>query len=220
MAATQVVLSDKVVEVTSPQQLATFANTLKAFVVENELFTQIKGKNFVHVEGWQFAGACMGIFARPVKVENIGTKDGEWKYRAEIELYNVVSDKVVGGGVAIASKSEDKKKSFDEYAIASMAQTRATSKAFRLSFGWIMKIAGYEATPAEEVTEEYFADEVVEEVAVPIEEVKKAVIDHIDTLSPTDKVRFVKDNIKKMNLTNVSDEQYRRLYNVINLEVK
>ena len=33
----------------------------------------------------------------------------------------------------------------------SMAQTRALGKAYRMALGWIMKMAGYEATPAEEM---------------------------------------------------------------------
>jgi hypothetical protein len=33
-----------------------------------------------------------------------------------------------------------------------MAQTRATGKACRLAFSWIMLLAGYEVTPAEEMT--------------------------------------------------------------------
>ena len=36
-------------------------------------------------------------------------------------------------------------------ACESMAQTRATGKAFRQSFSWIMILAGYSPTPAEEV---------------------------------------------------------------------
>jgi hypothetical protein len=39
----------------------------------------------------------------------------------------------------------------DDYAKRSMAATRATSKACRLAFSWIMTLAGYEATPAEEI---------------------------------------------------------------------
>jgi hypothetical protein len=37
------------------------------------------------------------------------------------------------------------------YARRSMAVTRATGKAFRLGFSWIMTLAGYEVTPAEEM---------------------------------------------------------------------
>jgi hypothetical protein len=32
-----------------------------------------------------------------------------------------------------------------------MAQTRAVGKAFRMKIGWLLKIAGYETTPAEEM---------------------------------------------------------------------
>ena len=38
-----------------------------------------------------------------------------------------------------------------EFQIASMAQTRAVSKAFRLALSWVMTLAGYEPTPAEEM---------------------------------------------------------------------
>jgi methylglyoxal synthase len=41
----------------------------------------------------------------------------------------------------------------DDYALQSMAQTRATSKALRLPLGFVMQIAGYDATPAEEIRE-------------------------------------------------------------------
>jgi hypothetical protein len=43
-----------------------------------------------------------------------------------------------------------RKKSFDEYAILSMAQTRCLGKAYRNLFGWVMRMTGNEATPAEE----------------------------------------------------------------------
>jgi len=39
----------------------------------------------------------------------------------------------------------------EEFAIKSMAQTRALGKALRLPLGWIVSLAGYKATPAEEM---------------------------------------------------------------------
>jgi hypothetical protein len=42
----------------------------------------------------------------------------------------------------------------DAYARRSMAITRATGKAFRLGFSWIMTLAGYEPTPWEEMPAE------------------------------------------------------------------
>lgn len=127
------------------------ANKLKAFVVEQGLFTNIQGKNFVHVEGWQFAGASLGIQPVVKEVTNLNPlgENDEVKWQASVELYR--GDQLVGAGVAICSNKERGKKSFDEYAIISMAQTRAISKAYRNSIGWIMKLAGYETTPAEEM---------------------------------------------------------------------
>jgi uncharacterized protein YndB with AHSA1/START domain len=52
---------------------------------------------------------------------------------------------------AVCSSSEEGKLTNPEYSIVSMSQTRATGKAFRLAFSWIMGMGGYEATPLEEV---------------------------------------------------------------------
>lgn len=139
------------VSLANPASLMEFANTLKTFIVDQKLYVNIKGKNYVEVEGWQFAGAATGIMPVVVKVEHLApTEDmNEIKYRAEVKLINKEGMKV-GYGVAVCSNKEEKKKDFDEYAIASMAQTRATGKAYRNTFAWLMKIAGYEPTPAEE----------------------------------------------------------------------
>jgi hypothetical protein len=42
----------------------------------------------------------------------------------------------------------------DEFAVRSMAQTRASGKALRLALGYIVTLAGWEALPAEEITDE------------------------------------------------------------------
>lgn len=138
------------VELTSPSQILEFATSLKSMIVNNKLFTNIKGKNYVNVEGWQIAGAFLGVFPVVEKVEELQPKPGEYKYRAEVSLRNK-EDKTVGYGVAICSNREPGKTRFDEYAVASMAQTRAVGKAFRMNIGWLLKVAGYETTPAEEM---------------------------------------------------------------------
>ena len=76
----------------------------------------------------------------------------EKKWMATVELVRLKDNKVIGFGAALCSNKEANKKSFDEYAILSMAQTRAIGKAYRNVIGWIMKLAGYEATPKEEMT--------------------------------------------------------------------
>jgi hypothetical protein len=52
------------------------------------------------------------------------------------------------------------KSEWEDYAIRSMAETRAISKTLRIAIGWIMKLANYEPIPFEEVTEEMMEDTV------------------------------------------------------------
>ncbi|MCK4609451.1 MAG: hypothetical protein KAT71_08210 [Gammaproteobacteria bacterium] len=135
-----------------PSQMVKMAGVLKKHIVENKLYENIKGNNYVLVEGWQFAGGLLGLTAKVINIESVGDPlKKEYKYKAEVELVHSKSGNVVGYGFALCSNSERMKSSFDEYAIASMAQTRAVGKAYRLLLGWVMKLAGYEGTPAEEM---------------------------------------------------------------------
>lgn len=132
-----------------PTEMQKMAVVLKNHIVKNNLSANIVGKDYVMVEGWQFAGGLMGLFPRIVKVENIGNN----KWMAQAEIIDKKTEKIVSIGYAICSKEEMKKKSFDEYAILSMAQTRAIGKAYRNLIGWVIKMSGYESTPAEEIKE-------------------------------------------------------------------
>lgn len=137
------------VELTSPNQIMGFATNLKDLIVKNKLFTNIKGKNYVNVEGWQIAGAFTGTFPIVESLENLSDEDS-FKYRAEVSIRDKEGNKV-GSGFAICTNKEPGKTKFDEYAVASMAQTRAVGKAYRMKIGWLLKVAGYETTPAEEM---------------------------------------------------------------------
>lgn len=152
-------------DIANPESMVAFANVLKSVIVKQKLYTEIrKGQNHVNVEGWQFAGAAMGVYPIVASVQAIAPfefgeetgSDGktlkpEIKYRAEVKLVKVGTDVVVGHGVAVCSNREGGRANQDEYVIASMAQTRAEGKAYRLSFGWLMKLAGYEPVVPEEM---------------------------------------------------------------------
>lgn len=136
-------------DIKRPNQISDFAKNLKDLVVKNQLYTNIKGKNYVNVEGWQAAGALLGIYPVVRSLENLSDED-TIRYRAEVWLKDAGCE-TVGCGIAICTNKERGKESFEEFAIASMAQTRATGKAFRVRLGFMMKLAGYEATPFEEM---------------------------------------------------------------------
>ncbi len=138
------------------QELANFAE-------QNNLLVEIAGKKYMMVEGWQFIGTQIGLTdivkycdrVEPSEFELNRLKEdsltyNEIKYKAVVEVINQ-NGTVISKGFAFASNKEKKKTSFEEYAIASMAQTRAIGKAYRNFLAWIVKMAGYEATPFEEV---------------------------------------------------------------------
>jgi hypothetical protein len=142
---------------------------LAKFIKENRLYQNIQGKEYVNVEGWQYAGSRLGILPVVEHVVNIST-DEEIKYQAKVNLLDLRSQQVVGAGFAICSNKEQGKKYYQEFAIASMAQTRAIGKAYRNILAWIIRAAGYEPTPVEEM--DYAGNEPAKKPAVPTE--KKA----------------------------------------------
>jgi len=137
-------------DLAAPQQAMQVAEILQRFVKEKKLTANIKGKEYPLVEAWCFAGSQLGLYPILRGYEN-RSKENEIKYEAVVEIRRISDDKLMSIGVAICSNKEASKRAFDEYAILSMAQTRAEGKAFRMLLSWIMKAAGFEATPAEEM---------------------------------------------------------------------
>lgn len=132
-----------------PADMLALADTVRKHIDAQKLYTVIQGKRYPHVEAWQMAGAMLGLLPHVETVEDIST-DGVSTYRATVRLVDG-NGQTRGRGVAMCSNGERTKKSFDSYAVMSMAQTRAVGKAYRLAIGWILRTAGYEATPAEEM---------------------------------------------------------------------
>lgn len=145
-----------------PAEVIAMAKTLKSYVIQQKLYANIKGKNYAMVEGWMFAGFLTGLNVMVEEPKNL-SNGPEIKYSATAKLFS--GEKVVGVGYALCSSKEATKKGFDEYAILSMAQTRSIGKAFRNKIGWVMKLAGYEGTPSEEM------HKVGETPSVPVEPV-------------------------------------------------
>lgn len=134
----------------APDTSLTVAKDLAKFITENKLSSDIQGKQYVQVEGWQFAGSRLGIVPIMGEVLNLST-DTEIIYQATVSLYDLHNKMQLGGGVAICSNKERSKKYYEQYAICSMAQTRAVGKAYRNVLAWIIRAAGFEATPLEEM---------------------------------------------------------------------
>ena len=149
------------------------ATELSKLIKEKGLSSNIQGKQFVNVEGWQFCGASLGLMPIITDTKDL-SNENTIKYMATCEVRNINTGNVVATGIALCSNSEKTKRYFDEYAILSMAQTRAIGKAYRNLLAWLMKAAGFEATPAEEMD---FAQEEPKKPSKKVEEVVAEIVE-------------------------------------------
>lgn len=72
----------------------------------------------------------------------------DWEARVEVRTPD---GRVVGSAEAMCSRAESSWARRPDPAVRAMAETRAESRAYRRAVGWIVNIAGYSATPADEM---------------------------------------------------------------------
>lgn len=125
------------------------ATALKAVITQQGLISRISGKDYPKCEAWTLLGTMLGVFpvlcwSRPV--------DGGWEARVEARTKDGA---IVGAAEAECLRTERNWKDRDDFALRSMAQTRATAKCLRMPLGFVMTLAGYEVTPAEEMVSDH-----------------------------------------------------------------
>lgn len=129
------------------------ATPLAKFIKDRKLAVSLQGRDYVKCEGWTTLSAMLGVTPHEVSVEE---RDGV--FVATVELRRLSDGQAVSRASAECG-SDDEIDRFGKptwsgrprYARRSMALTRATAKAARLAFSWVMTLAGYEATPYEEM---------------------------------------------------------------------
>lgn len=151
--------------ITPKQEIAyasEIARELNTIIDKQKLYSYISNKKYVAVEGWTTLAALRGCTPRETSNAIDPNRDGV--YIATVELVNA-QGRVIGRASAecgdpdeVDRKGKPVWASRPAYARRSMANTRATSKVCRQVFSWIMVLAGYAATPAEEVPAEGFKD--------------------------------------------------------------
>ena len=112
---------------------------------------RIGSSDHVRVEGWTMLGSLLGVYpilqwTKPI-VDDAGQGFG-WEARVEARTR---TGELVGAAEAMCTRSEKNWAQRDEHALRSMAQTRATSKALRQPLGFVITLAGFDPTPAEEM---------------------------------------------------------------------
>jgi hypothetical protein len=134
------------------EKASAIATALRDIVERQRLYAVISGKKYPQVEAWSTIGRMDNVVAREAS-RPIRHDDGS--YEAEVELVRLSDGMVIGRASALCGMPDDRPwATRAEYARRSMAVTRATSRAFRQQYSWIMALAGYEPTPADEMPQD------------------------------------------------------------------
>jgi hypothetical protein len=138
------------------RQASAVAQALAPVIAAQRLYTDINGRRHVRVEGWTLLGSMLGVFpvcvwSRPIPADPLAAEASAplgWEVRVEART---LGGALVGAAEACCTRDEPNWRDRPDYALRSMCQTRATSKALRLPLGFVVALAGYEPTPAEEI---------------------------------------------------------------------
>ncbi len=149
------------------------AKALVAVVREKNWSLTIGESEHLRVEAWQTCGNFFGITAKITETKPITLGDAKG-FEAHAVAIHAATGRVLSAGRMICMNDEDNwntRPKYDwrdkkggggrekykvgdvpvpMYQLMSMAQTRAVSKALRNVLSWIVVLAGYDATPAEE----------------------------------------------------------------------
>lgn len=130
------------------------ASALAAVVQRQKLYKDLDDSRHLYVEAWQTCGWLVGITARVCpRHEDLVDASGKWM---GVRFYAEALDRdsrVISSGHGLCTLDESHWEGRDRFQVESMAQTRAISKALRDCLAWIVVLAGFSPTPAEEMTD-------------------------------------------------------------------
>lgn len=140
-----------------PENDTKFAKASAKFLVDiikkNHWSKKLGGQSeHIQYEGWQTAGKFYGYTVKTLDAEYVEL-GGAQGFKARAIVVNEQTGIEVGGAEAYCMNDEGNWKHKPKFQLASMAQTRAGSKAMRQILGFVVALAGYSPTPAEEMEE-------------------------------------------------------------------
>lgn len=136
-----------------PKELMAYAleisDTLTSVLRDRGMTQKFGQGEHVKSEGWQLAGSLLGF----TTAEGPITELSDGSFEAVVELKSIGTGKVLATASARCGSDEASWKGKPKYARRGMAVTRAIGRVYAQNFRWIIKLAGYETTPAEEMPE-------------------------------------------------------------------
>lgn len=131
------------------QEAAKAAQALREVIERKPNKCVINGKTFLQFEDWQTLGRFYGVTvaARATSYIEQGRVRG---YECHAEAIRA-DGQVISAAQAMCMDDESKWSDKPLFQLRSMAQTRAQAKALRNVLAWVVVMAGYAPTPAEEM---------------------------------------------------------------------
>lgn len=126
------------------------ADALMEIVKAKGWAKRIGPKDHLEIAAWQTIGAMLGVSAVCEWTRRTPESDG-WESRVYVTN---ARGQTIAAAESQCTRSEKTWSGRDDYALRSMAQTRATSKALRMALGFIANIAGFSDTPADEMPDD------------------------------------------------------------------
>jgi ElaB/YqjD/DUF883 family membrane-anchored ribosome-binding protein len=165
----------------------------------------ISGEQYLQFEDWQTLGRFYGVTAAARTTEYVEFGDTEG-FAATADALLVVNGQSIKISSAEAMCLNDEWKWQDKpfYQLKSMAQTRACAKALRNVLAWVVVLAGYQPTPAEEMDNEEKPQTVVPPRRKSVQSVSRS--------AAAAECRAVGENRQEPDTRKISDAQHNRLW--------
>lgn len=113
----------------------------------------MNGRRYLEYHHWMTIGKFYHVTIRTLDAQPCEI-DGVKGFHAKAEVIDEKTGIIVGGAEAYCFRDESNWAKKPLFQLASMAQTRAASKALANKFRFVAIVAGYEGTPSEEMTHE------------------------------------------------------------------
>jgi hypothetical protein len=146
---------DLVPDVTPDATLASAQRAAKALqevVSKKTKPVKFNGEQYLEFEDWQTVGRFYNVTAEIEWSRFVEFGDAKG-FEARAIARNTVSGQVVSAAEAMCLGDEPNWKAKPLFQLRSMAQTRACAKALRNVLAWVVVLAGYRPTPAEEIAD-------------------------------------------------------------------
>src|SRR5262245_51610743 len=127
------------------------AQALQKIIAQKHRPVVFNGEQYLEFEDWQTVARFYGVTAR-VRETRLYEKEHIRGYEASADAILISSGICISAAEAMCLSDEPNWSKKPLFQLRSMAQTRACAKAFGNLFSWVVVLAGYRPTPAEEMT--------------------------------------------------------------------